>query len=107
MGIQETHYRAKDAKSLDFTAHFKTHNSTYDGDGNRQKGASIFFSDKFWVKNECLYNSDNGDLIISKLEGPNLNLIVCNVYAPNNHNETYFGNMKDILLDIQVGNPNT
>ena len=37
----------------------KTQSSTYDGDGNRQKGASIFFSDKFWVENECLWRSDH------------------------------------------------
>ena len=50
-------------------------------DGNRQKGASIFFSDKFWTEDECLYKSDNGDLVIVKLVGKNLSVIVSNVYA--------------------------
>ena len=48
-------------------AKLKTHYSTYNGDGNRQKGASIFFSDKFLTEDECLYKSDNGDLVIVKL----------------------------------------
>ena len=50
-------------------AKLKTHNSTYNGDGNKQKGASIFFSDKFRTEDECLYKSDNGDLVIVKLVG--------------------------------------
>ena len=25
-----------------------------------------------------------------------------NVFAPNDHNELYFANLKDIILDIQV-----
>ena len=27
------------------------------------------------------------------------------MYAPNDHNETYFDNLKDIILDIQAGYP--
>jgi hypothetical protein len=84
----------------------KSHNSTYDGDGNRQKGASIFFSDKYWTENECLYKSDNGDIIISKLQNTNIAMIACNVYAPKNHSATYFENMRDLILDIQARNPN-
>ena len=60
-------------------ARFKTHNSTYNGDGNKQKGASIFFSDKFCTEDECLYKSDNGDLVIVKLVGKNMSVIVSNV----------------------------
>jgi exonuclease III len=33
-------------------------------------------------------------------------MIACNVHAPNNHNATYFENMKDIILDMQAGKPN-
>ena len=66
--------------------------STYNGDGNRQKGASIFFSDKFWTEDECLYKSDNGDLLIVKLVGKNLSVIVSNVYAPNDHNQYFMVN---------------
>ena len=79
---------------------------TYNGDGNRQKGVSIFFSDKFWTEGECLYKSDNGDLVIVKLVGKNLSVIVSNVYAPNDHNnEEYFDHLKDIMLDIQIVHP--
>ena len=43
-------------------------------------GSSIFFSDKFWVENECLYKSDNGDLIIIKLEVIARNLVpICHL----------------------------
>ena len=46
-------------------------------------GASIFFSDNFWTQDECLYESNNGDLVIVKLVGKNLSVIVSNVYTPN------------------------
>ena len=46
-------------------AKFKSHHSTYDGDGNKQKGVGILFSDRFWTENENLYKSDNGETIIS------------------------------------------
>ena len=39
----------------------------FEWDGNRQKGASIFFSDKFWSEDEWLYKSDNGGLLIVKV----------------------------------------
>jgi hypothetical protein len=61
--VQETHFKENDAQGMAIMAKFKTHNSTYNVDENRQKGASIFFSDKFWTEDECLYKSDNGDLI--------------------------------------------
>ena len=51
---------------------------------------------------ECLYKSDNGDLLILKLVGKNLSVIV---YAPNDHNEEYFDHLKDIMLDIQIVHP--
>ena len=53
IGLQETHFKENDAKQLDNLARFKTHNSTYDGNGNRQKGARIFFSGNFWTEDEC------------------------------------------------------
>ncbi len=84
---------------------FKSHKSYYDGDGNRHKEACIFFSDRFWKEYQCLYKSDNGDLIISKLASTNLSKLAFNVYAPNNHNATYFENMTEIIPDIQAGNP--
>ncbi len=87
-------------------AKFKSHNSTNDGDGNRQKGASIFFSDTFWTENECLYKSENGYLIVLKLQSTNLSMTACKVFAPNNYNTTYFENLKGTMLDIQAGNPN-
>ena len=31
--------------------------------------------------------------------------IIGNVYAPTDHNENYFNQLKDIILDIQTGNP--
>ena len=93
LGVQEIHFKENYATM----ARFKIHNSTYNGDGNRQKGASIFFSDKFWTEDECLYKSDNGDLVIVKLVGKNLSVIVSNVYAPNDHNEEYFNHLKDII----------
>ena len=86
-------------------AKFASHNSTYNGDGNRQKGASIFFSGNFWSENENLYKSDNGDLIISRLKNNNLSLIIANVYAPNDHNVNYFNQLKDLVLDIQTDHP--
>ena len=55
-------------------AKFTSHHSTYDGDGNRQKGASFFFSENFWKENENLYKSDNGDLVPfteERTQGPN------------------------------------
>ena len=105
LAFQETHFKENDAQGMAIMARFKTHNSTYNGDGNRQKGASIFFSDKFWTEDECLYKSDNGDLVIVKLVGKNLSVIVSNVYAPNDHNEEYFDHLKDIMLDIQIVHP--
>ena len=83
-------------------ARFTSHHSTYDWDGNRQKGASIFFSESFWTENENLYNSDNGDLVIRRLKNDNLSLILANVYAPTDHNENYFNQLKDIILRIQT-----
>ena len=50
IAVQETHFKENDAQGMAIMARFKTHNSTYNGDGNRQKGASIFFSDKFWTE---------------------------------------------------------
>ena len=32
-------------------------------------------------------------------------VIVSNVYAPNDHNEEYFDDLKDIMLDIQIVHP--
>ena len=90
---------------LNFGEIVKIDNSIYNGDGKRQKGACIFFSDKFWTEDECLYKSDNGDLVIAKLVGKNLSVIVSNVYAPNDHNEEYFDHLKDIMLDIQIVHP--
>ena len=58
----------EDADGMKIMARFTSHHSTYDGDGNRQKGASIFFSENFWTESENLYNSDNGDLVISRLK---------------------------------------
>jgi hypothetical protein len=48
---------------MEITAKFKSHNPTENGEGNRQKEASILFSDKFWAENEGLNKLDNGDLI--------------------------------------------
>jgi hypothetical protein len=93
-------------KDIDIMAKFKYHNSTHDGDENRLVGASTFFKDKFWTENQCLHKSYNGELIISKLQSTNISLIAGKVFAPNNHNATYYENMKDIILDIQAGNPN-
>ena len=62
--------------------------SWYNGDGNRQRGASIFFSNKFWTEDKCLYKSYNGDLVIVKLVGKHILVKVSNVYAPNDHNLT-------------------
>ena len=56
--MQETHFKENNAEGMAILAKFKTHNSTYNGDGYRQKGekgGSIFFSDKFWTEDECLY----------------------------------------------------
>ena len=53
-----------------------------------------FLPDKFWTEDECLYKSDNGDLVIVKLVGKNLSVIVSNVYAPNDHNEEFFDHLK-------------
>ena len=66
---------------------FKTHSSTYNGNGNQQKSASIFLSDKFWTEDEFLYKSDNGDLVIVKLVGNFFSVKVSNVYAPNDPTE--------------------
>ena len=52
-------FKAEDANGLKIMAKFTSHHSTYDGDGNKQKGASIFFSENFWTENENLYKSDN------------------------------------------------
>ena len=68
---------------------------------HRQKGASIFFSDRFWSENENLYKSDNGDAIISRFKNDNLSLIIANVYAPTDHDTNYLNQIKDIILDIQ------
>ena len=57
---------------MEIMAKFTSHSSTYDSDGNRQKGASIFFSGSFWTENENLYKSDNEDLVISRLKNDNL-----------------------------------
>ena len=75
LAFEETHFKENDAQGMAIMAKFKTHNSTYNGDGNRQKGASIFFSDKFWTEDEYLYKSDNGDLVIVKLVGKNLSVL--------------------------------
>ena len=79
IGVQETHFKKEDADGMKIMARFTSHHSTYDGDGNRQKGASIFFSENFWTESENLYNSDNGDLVISRLKNDNLSLIIANV----------------------------
>ena len=58
-----------------------------------------------WTENENLYKSDNGDLVKSRLKNDNLSLILRNVYVPNDHNETYFDHLNDIIQVIKVGNP--
>ena len=35
--MQETHFKENDAQGMAIIARFKTHNSTYNGDGSRQK----------------------------------------------------------------------
>ena len=80
-------FKENDAKGMAILEKFKTHSSTYNGDGNRQKRASIFFSDKFWTEDEFLYKSDNGDLLIVKLVGNFFSVKVSNVYAPNDPTE--------------------
>ena len=35
--MQETHFKENDAQGMAIMARFKTHNSTSNGDGNRQK----------------------------------------------------------------------
>ena len=65
----------------------------------------ILFSGSFWAENENLYKSDNGDLIISRFKNNNLALIIANVYAPNDHTDNYFNQLKDLMLDIQNENP--
>ena len=37
IGVQETHFNENDAKGMEIMAKFASHNSTYNGDGNRQK----------------------------------------------------------------------
>jgi hypothetical protein len=37
-------FEENDAKEMDIMAKFNSHKSTYDGEGNRQKGDSIFLS---------------------------------------------------------------
>ena len=39
------------------------------------ESASIFFSENFWTESENVYNSYNGDLVISKLKNDNLSFI--------------------------------
>jgi exonuclease III len=63
LAFQETHFKENDAQRMAIMAKFKTHNFSYNGYGNKQKGVSIFFSEKFWTEDECLYKSDNGDLV--------------------------------------------
>ena len=103
IGLQETHFKESDAKQLDILARFKTHNSTYDGNGNRQKVASIFFCNNYWTEEEFLHKSDNVDLVISSLKNKENAIIVCNVYAPTNHNAVYFNNLKDIINSRWLG----
>ena len=52
IGVQETHFKDNNAKGMAILAKFKTRNSTYDGDGNRQKGTSIFFCVYILMKRE-------------------------------------------------------
>ena len=47
----------------------------------------------------------NGDSAIVKLVGKNMSLTVSNVYASHDHNEDYFDNLVDIMLDIQIVHP--
>ena len=37
IALQETHFKENDAQGMAIMAKFKTHNSTNNGDGNRQK----------------------------------------------------------------------
>ena len=76
IAMQETHFKKEDADGMKIMARFTSHHSTYDNDGNRQKGASTFFSESFWTESESLYNSDNGDLVISRLKNDNLSFII-------------------------------
>ena len=44
-------------------------------------------------------------MVISRLKNDNLSFIIANVYAPSDHNENYFNEFKDIILDIKNANP--
>ena len=88
--MQETHFKKEDADGMKIMARFTSHHSTYDNDENRHKGGSTFFSESFWTESKSLYNSDNGDLIISRLKNDNLSFIIANEYAPTDYNENYF-----------------
>ena len=85
IAVQETHFDQGDIRSMMFGAPgFQHVNSIYQGDGNKQKGVSTLFVSSYWKEHEVLHNTE-GDMIITRFKNENLEIIVCNVYAPNNH----------------------
>ena len=52
-------------------------------------------------------SAENSDLVISKLKNDNPSLIIANVYAPNDHNENYFNQLKHLVLEFKMNTQHT
>jgi len=94
--LQETHLDRKGAEKLNLMWRGKYNISPGEG---ASRGCINLFGNTWKVEDS--FESEDGRLLISVISSDQLSLIIANVYAPNDHEVTYFEELLNKILEFR------